>query len=68
VFARFMEEGEGLYLDQSMAMSKDIIHVRIGRPTVAVPDFQGPAALGGHPSSHQEAANIKEVQRPPSAD
>jgi hypothetical protein len=58
-----VEEGDGPYLGQSMAMSKDVVHVRIRCPTVAVPDFHGFAALGGHPPSHEETANIKEVHR-----
>jgi hypothetical protein len=63
-----MEEGEGSSFGQSMAMPKEVVHVRIGRPTVAIPGFHRPAAFGGHPSAHQEAANIKEVHQPPSAD
>ena len=60
--ARFMEEGEGLDVGQSLAVSKKIIDVPIGRPAVAVPDFQDLTALSGHPSSYQEAADLIEVR------
>jgi hypothetical protein len=58
--ARFMEEGEDV--GQSLAVSKKFVDVRIGRPAVAVPDFQDLTALSGHPSSYQEAADLIEVR------
>jgi hypothetical protein len=57
-----MEEGEGLHVGQSLAVSKKVIDVRIGRPAVADPDFQDLTALSGHPSSYQEAADLVEVR------
>jgi hypothetical protein len=58
----FVEEREGLHVGQSLAVSKKVIHVRIGRPAIAVPDFQDLTALSGHPSSYQEAADLIEVR------
>jgi hypothetical protein len=39
-----LKERERLFVGQSMAMSKEAVHVRIDRPTVAIPDLEGDTA------------------------
>lgn len=65
--ARVVQDDEGLCFGHPLTMSKKIVHVRIGQPAISVPGFHGFAALGGHPSPYQEAANLIKMQPDSSA-
>ena len=63
--ARAVDETERLHVGDAKAMSKDLVQVRIGRPSIAVPHFEHLATPGRHPLSHQTAANLVEIHRSP---
>jgi len=58
---------ESFHFCQPSAVAKDGVNIGIRRPPVSGPRFHGQATLSGHPTPHHEAANIIEMQRPPSA-
>ena len=60
---RLMEKGDRAQVGDSLAMSKDVVHVWIRRPAIALPNFHRQTTLSGDPSSHQKAAHIVEMHR-----
>ena len=62
-----MKGGKGFAVGQASAVSENRIRVAKRSPALAIPHFHGEATLGRHPSSHEETADIIEMQRPPSA-
>lgn len=53
---------DGFCFCQPSAVSKDGVNIGITRPPVSSPRFHRQATLSGHPTPHQGAANIIEVQ------